>query len=257
MWHPDALDTFDNHLGPLSKFSDEMTQVSNGGDDMWITTITLSHWRLESQSENAIRTTEESVEKGGGPYGKGADTSSLRSSVDSRVRSDDDDEALPPTVAAAQGVADFPPRTVFGDQGKGNKNGNKKRKGGGAKGAGAGGDRRSQNLSKIRGLTISLVITGDPWGRYWTCSVLNELIDEKDAAKLSREVQDVLQMFIHQQYTARPLVALLLTGYFCEQIAVECENFTEQLDMIMGMDVSSTFPSAASVLMYPRLTWDN
>lgn len=59
MWHPDALDTFESHLGQLSQFSDFQQQVPRGGEDIWVTTITLSHWRLEDHTETQIRRTLE------------------------------------------------------------------------------------------------------------------------------------------------------------------------------------------------------
>jgi hypothetical protein len=37
LWHPDARDTFDNHFGTSSRFSDIKEAT-------WTTTITLSHW---------------------------------------------------------------------------------------------------------------------------------------------------------------------------------------------------------------------
>jgi len=56
-------------------------------------------------------------------------------------------------------------------------------------------------------------------------------------AGYAEEIKDILQMFIHQQYTGRVLVFLLLLGYLCESLSKECEKFTEELDDIMGMDV--------------------
>jgi hypothetical protein len=39
MWHPDALDTFDNYFSTVSQFSDKR-------EALWTSTITLSHWKL-------------------------------------------------------------------------------------------------------------------------------------------------------------------------------------------------------------------
>lgn len=212
MWHPDALDAFDSHLGVLSNFSDTIVPVSNRGDDLWTTWITLSHWRLESRFESRIRETEVKTES------KEQRISHLGSSK-YKERNGSSESGIPITASTAQGEAAFPPKGVsdFRDHIK---------------------DSHKDRFSKIRGLAISLVMTGDCWGRYWTCTVMNELIDEKAAGCLTRETQDILQMFIHQQYTGRTLVFFLVLGYYCEYMADECENFTDQLDQIMGMDVS-------------------
>ncbi|RFU28998.1 hypothetical protein B7463_g7345, partial [Scytalidium lignicola] len=42
IWHTDALDTIDNYFTPSSQFS-------NTTGSAWITTITISHWRLEEK----------------------------------------------------------------------------------------------------------------------------------------------------------------------------------------------------------------
>lgn len=39
VWHPDALDTFDNYFGTTSQFADTK-------DTLWTSSITLSHWKL-------------------------------------------------------------------------------------------------------------------------------------------------------------------------------------------------------------------
>jgi hypothetical protein len=62
MWHPEALDTFDGHLGPLSDFVDHYKKMPRGGDDMWRTSITLSHWRLRNIRQSKIHNIEAKVE---------------------------------------------------------------------------------------------------------------------------------------------------------------------------------------------------
>jgi hypothetical protein len=39
VWHPDALDTLDNYFGSTSHFVDTR-------ENLWTTSITISHWRL-------------------------------------------------------------------------------------------------------------------------------------------------------------------------------------------------------------------
>ena len=42
MWHPQAIDTFDNYFGTLSTFVDTQEE------DFWTTSITLTYWDFES-----------------------------------------------------------------------------------------------------------------------------------------------------------------------------------------------------------------
>ena len=44
VWHPDALDTFDNYFGTTSHFADTR-------DTLWTSTITISHWKLLKSSQ--------------------------------------------------------------------------------------------------------------------------------------------------------------------------------------------------------------
>ncbi|KAK4445501.1 hypothetical protein QBC34DRAFT_472436 [Podospora aff. communis PSN243] len=99
----------------------------------------------------------------------------------------------------------------------------------------SGGDGLWKHVSNIRELPVSLVMTGD-WGRYWTCTVISELVDGSLAQKYAAEARDILQMFVNQQYTGRVLVFLVLLGYLCESLAAECEKFLDELERIMEMD---------------------
>lgn len=204
MWHTDALDTIDDHLGVLSKFSDLHNQSSDTRGDVWITSITISHWRLQDDYETYLCELEDEGE---------------RKEEESRV--DDiknpNDEA--DNVKMWTGDTAFPPKNVK-DERSPEESG-------------------QHHLSTIRELSMSLVITGDRMGRCWTCSIISEVIDETDLAGYAKEIQNILQMFIHQQYTGRVLSFILLLGYLCESLAKECENFTGELDKIMGMNVSS------------------
>jgi hypothetical protein len=219
LWHPDALDTFDRHLNTLSVFSDTTKQVPRGGDDLWISTITLSLWRLQSDHESEIHDIEteasqEMIQDARGRSRRGlwywvtkgtvADTASATTSMASNA-----------TGLAAEAGLDFPPKAVPDDRNTTADPG--------------------RHLSKIRSLSVSLVMTGD-WGRYWTCTVVSKLIDETKAQRYAEKAREIMQMFIHQHYTGRVLVFLLLLGYLCKSLAIECENFIEELDRIMGMD---------------------
>lgn len=66
MWHTDALDAFDDHLGTVSRFFNG--QTSNGSTDVWITSITIFHWSLEYNAEAIPKIFEEARgEKSGFP----------------------------------------------------------------------------------------------------------------------------------------------------------------------------------------------
>jgi hypothetical protein len=220
MWHPDALDTFDDHLGTLSHFFNGTNQMSREGEDLWYTTITISHWRLQSLFESEVskiadkaeKIDKENREKELQIQQKEADEQKAREATD-----DNDPLGPPPLVT----ITDFPPKTVSDQRMR------RPRKGG-----------DKDPLSTIRQLSMSLVITGDTMGRYWTCCMVSDLLDEPAVAKYVEEINGILQMFIHQQYTGRTLVFMLLLGYFCESLSRECENFMGELDKIMGMDVS-------------------
>jgi hypothetical protein len=222
MWHPDALDTFDDHLGILSHFFDATNQLSNGGEDMWITSITISHWRLQNDHERDIRKIEDKVEDD--EKEQRVKAQRLRQGTDERQAKGESDGSVK-AGAAVPLITDFPPKSVSDKRNKTLAQ-----------------DGRKHQLSTIRELSMSLVITGDWMGRCWTCSIISELIDEQAIVKYTDEIKDILQMFIHQQHTGRVLVFLLLLGYLCESLSKECENFTEELDDIMGMDVSILQP---------------
>ena len=70
-----------------------------------------------------------------------------------------------------------------------------------------------------------------------TCTIMCELIEESAMSTYIIEIMKIQQMFIHQQYAGRALCFLLLLGYMCQSLAIECESFAEELDKIMGMEV--------------------
>ncbi|KAH8748551.1 hypothetical protein F5882DRAFT_311324, partial [Hyaloscypha sp. PMI_1271] len=175
-WHPDALDLFDDHLGPLSRFSN--IQVC----DVWITSISISHWRLQTEAENYIYTLETELEEDN--------------------KREDSQESRKYLILGKRNLS----------------------------------EEGQPQLSTIRELSMSVVFTGDRMGRCWTCTILSEVIDEEAAQGYTKEINDILQMFIHQQYTGRILSFILLLGYLCESLSKECEKFTVELDKIMGID---------------------
>ncbi|CZT10086.1 uncharacterized protein RCO7_03218 [Rhynchosporium graminicola] len=81
----------------------------------------------------------------------------------------------------------------------------------------------------------SLVITGDPSGYLWICSVWSSLTDAESLTPAIHSLPGVLQKFIHQQATGRCLVFLVLLGHLCEKLAGEYEFILERLDIIVGL----------------------
>ena len=67
---------------------------------------------------------------------------------------------------------------------------------------------------------------------------MSDLMDEQSELKYVEEVKKISQMFVHQQYSGRVLVFMLLLGYICDRLAMECEAFLEQVEDILDLDVS-------------------
>jgi len=246
MWHPDALDTFDDHLGKLSHFFDD---PSKGGGEMWLSTATISHWRLQTHDESDLSKIGDKIEKDerSDRFQKLRNSDAkekmrwrervkrlmpIRTAEEpkwastevtdgaDRTDAEDGETAANGNPSTAIGATLFPPSTVSDRRAR-------KRPQDGERGP----------LSTIRELSMSLVMTGDPLGRHWTCTLVCDLVDEKTVSRYAEKINDILQIFIHQQYTGRALVFLLLLGCLCEALSKECENFMEEVDRIMGLDV--------------------
>jgi hypothetical protein len=84
----------------------------------------------------------------------------------------------------------------------------------------------------------SLVITGDPSGYLWICSIWSSLTDSESIALPTRSLRKILERFIHQQACGRSLVFLVLLGHLCEKLAGEYELILSRLDIIVGLGVS-------------------
>ncbi|KAK0100648.1 hypothetical protein ONS95_007101 [Cadophora gregata] len=81
----------------------------------------------------------------------------------------------------------------------------------------------------------SIVITGDPAGHLWICSIWSSLTDSESITQPIHALSDVLQRFIHQQACGRCLAFLLLLGHLCEKLAGEYEMILSRLDVIVGL----------------------
>lgn len=264
MWHPDAIDTYDAHLGELSQFSDSCKQSITGGEDTWITSITISHWRLHDRVESMILRAENEVDDAEckarqekldtaksvlegahrtrtltglvslpALYRRLTSRRPARDPTTTTNTSEPDTELAPfPTIAMSLSQPNkAAPRGFLFRKPPSPDHVQKD-------------DFPPQSVAdersgKIHDLRLSLAITGDSRGRSWTCSMVCELFSETQAASYALEAAETLQMFIHEQDTGRALVFMLLLGYMCEALARECDIFIKELDEITGRSVSS------------------
>jgi len=91
----------------------------------------------------------------------------------------------------------------------------------------------------------TLVITGDPSGYLWICSVWSPVSDTDAITPVIRKVlPKILSKFIHQQGSARCLVFLVLLGHVCEKLAIEYDKILRRLDKIMEIGVRTSAPFA-------------
>ena len=213
MWHPDALDTFDDYLGTLSHFSDNNMC---GQSEPWFTDITISHWRPHTAPEGALRMLEHEREK--------KEAQGRQPEYDEWLQSHPAaDETDPLSLPSAMTIKQFPPSSV-----------NDERKGE------TGQKVPTEPFATMSEECISLVITGDGLGRSWTCTLICDLIDDGMMTTYAKDIRCILQMFIHQQYSGRVLVFAFLLGQICKSLAIECERYMEELDRIMGLAVRFT-----------------
>lgn len=95
----------------------------------------------------------------------------------------------------------------------------------------------------------SLVITGDPSGNFWICSIWSSLTEHDSVSALIRSLPQVLQRFINQQACGRCLVFLILLGHFSENLAGEYDTILKRLDGIVELGVRRS-PLPAESLLY-------
>ncbi|KAK0711804.1 hypothetical protein B0H67DRAFT_301164 [Lasiosphaeris hirsuta] len=234
MWHPEGIDTFDDHLGSLSHFSD--SESAGTTDEMWLTSITLAHWRPQSELESKISAAEVEIElKDKEDNRKEFAEKMVKEKAKEADRNEeewDDWDSSDEVDTEAPGPAEgdpFPPASVKDLRVKGAS------------------DPERDLISSISEQAISLVITGDGMGSYWTCSLVCDLMDEGMMARYAAEVQKILQHFIHQQYTGRALVFSYLLGEICRSLSLECERFMSQIDQIMGLQVGAPHGTTSRV----------
>jgi hypothetical protein len=98
----------------------------------------------------------------------------------------------------------------------------------------------------------SLVITGDPSGYFWTCSIWSSLTEHKLVSGLIEALPQVLQRFINQQVSGRCLVFLILLGHFSEKLAEEYDSILKQLDSIVELGVRKYYLYLSFRLIFVR-----
>ncbi|KAE9369730.1 hypothetical protein N431DRAFT_345331 [Stipitochalara longipes BDJ] len=172
LWHPDALDTFDDYFGATSRFQERRETV-------WTTTITISHWCVGSNSDKDPAQFQETRKNGD----------------------------FPPAGIAALGGDTYSSRTTTGEA--------------------------ATYIMEER--SSSLVITGDPSGYFWICSIWSSLTEHESVSVLIQSLPQVLQSFINQQVSGRCLVFLILLGHFSEKLAEEYESILKRLDTIVEL----------------------
>lgn len=187
---------------------------------MWATSITLMFWRLLSDEDRKVRDLER-ADEGGHASSEGGATC--------RDKSNGTDGTIP--LRRTEEDREFPPPKMLG---RGRRRWWRIGGGGSAhKKVGSSGPG-----SHMHEIAISMGITGDYSGRGWTCSIICELFSEEEMTGHVREAARVMQMFIHQQYSGRSLVFLMLLGHICNQLAQECSRFVEELKDIVPSRVS-------------------
>ncbi|KAL3424188.1 GTPase-activator protein for ras-like GTPase containing protein [Phlyctema vagabunda] len=175
LWHPDALDTFDSYFSASSRFSD--TREAN----IWLTTITISHWSIKP-----ISLSPDHIE---------------------RFKENRNNGDFPPVSIARLGFQDAPRRNT----------------------------RDLDPTDVVEERCSSLVITGDPSGTLWVCSIWSSLTDSETLSIPIQSVLPTMQCFLHQQVCARCLAFLVLLGHICENLAGEYDVILSRLDIIVGL----------------------
>lgn len=115
--------------------------------------------------------------------------------------------------------ADFPPLSVLtGDAKK-----NLKRKGG--------------NGPFVEERCLSLVITGDPFGYSWTCSLWSSITKASRVKGCIDASLPKLQQFVHQPASSRCIFFLIFLGDICETLAGKYRQILSYLDEIVELGV--------------------
>ena len=105
----------------------------------------------------------------------------------------------------------------------------------------------------------SIVITGDPLGSFWTCSIISSLVreelgessDHHSMTDYTNQVKEITQLFIHQQSIGRRLAFVILVGHLCSDLTKEYNKIIEYLEKLMKFSVSFHSPCIHNSLTRP------
>jgi hypothetical protein len=84
----------------------------------------------------------------------------------------------------------------------------------------------------------SIVLSTNPFGDFSKCTIISELIDEKEMKDIVEKARILWQKFIHQPQTGRCLVFLLVVGKLCQEVTKTYEEAINKLTSILELDVS-------------------
>lgn len=181
-----------------SHFSSISTFINSREDETWTTTITLVHWAFDLKSTRKNRYSE------------------------SRQRG----EFPPGSVAKLQRLLDS---KKLKKSARGNQlsTGSEEER-----------TKPEDAIGFIEARSSALVITGDPQGYLWTCSIWSLLIDSREMPQLLRKVESILGLFKHQQSSDRSLAFLFLLGIIVEKLSLQVEGMMKSLENYVELGVS-------------------
>lgn len=201
MWHSDAMDAFDAHVGSTfaSRFIDSREGNSNliNRDDEterpWTTSITIFHWEF------------------------------IESFLPKDIATIFNEEQHPEIM--------FPPANVP-------QNKIKKKQMAVAKAKSS--DKKEPQTKHLRERSSTIAITSDTVGTFWTCSVLTSSISVEAMSAFAEDLVTPLGTFLHQRSTGRQLIFLSLLGHLCENVAKGYDEILRKVDDAVGNTVSAS-----------------
>lgn len=219
MWHPEALDMFDRHLGNLCHFSSQSNQ------SCWVISITILYWSLKPRPADVSGATSNISDQ------CEAILEQIESSKWTRGASPMSD-----VFDENRDIAIFPPDFL-------GHNVYKK----------AGRISNVDDLSTRRYIkgehcveerATSILITTNGLGDLGRCSVVSPVISEEAMLESSRSATEVWKAFINQPQTARCLIVLILLGATCDALSNQYQDILETLNNVsLGLNVSKECPA--------------
>jgi hypothetical protein len=100
-----------------------------------------------------------------------------------------------------------------------------------------------KNLSTVMYACISLCVTGDEFGEFWTCSIIGE---GTTSSKLQQELDSKLwhmwQTYKNDKYSARNLFLILQLAKVCDTISDRYRLVLDQLKETINLKVGAIVP---------------